>query len=114
MVTLAADGISVVVLRRPGVHDIPAWALRSPVATILGIATNNDGYTKESITFPSSDAQTDLARKVLIESGCQSIRHIICRSPWVLELWQVMLRNWHQSILFMDLVMLGDHQANLF
>ncbi len=56
--------MQVVVLRRPGVHDIPAWALKSPVATILGIATNNDGYTKESITFPSSDAQTDLARQV--------------------------------------------------
>lgn len=55
--------MQVVVLRRPGVHDIPAWTLKPPVATILGIGTNNDGYTKESITFPSSDAQTELARK---------------------------------------------------
>lgn len=50
------------------------WMDRAPLATIRGIAVNNDGFTRESITFPNGDAQAALARKVRrIESGrpCQ-------------------------------------------
>lgn len=40
------------------------WVDRAPLATIRGIAVNNDGFTRESITFPNGDAQAALARKV--------------------------------------------------
>eukprot|EP00884_Botryococcus_braunii_P022876 jgi/Botrbrau1/9272/Bobra.180_1s0029.1 len=64
-----SDGISVLILRRTGFNGTPVWFAKPPVARILGIATNNDGYTKESITFPSTDAQKHLARQVCKQSG---------------------------------------------
>jgi hypothetical protein len=54
-----------VVLRRTGLNDIPAWASRHPYARVLACATNNDGHTKEGITFPSGPAQKALAQEVL-------------------------------------------------
>ena len=53
------------VLRRTGLNDIPAWASRHPYARVLACATNNDGHTKEGITFPSGPAQKALAQEVL-------------------------------------------------
>jgi Beta-ketoacyl synthase, C-terminal domain len=54
----------VIILGRPGVNHVPSWAAKPPLATIVGIATNNDGFTKESITFPSQKAQRELFRQV--------------------------------------------------
>jgi fatty acid synthase, animal type len=61
---LTGDGDQVVILRRLGLSDVPSWVSKPPLATILGIGTNNDGYTRESITFPSGPAQAFLARQV--------------------------------------------------
>ena len=61
-----ADGIAVVILMRSNVANVPRWAPRTPYGRILNIGTNNDGYTKEGITFPSSEAQGTLARLVLL------------------------------------------------
>lgn len=58
------DGVQVLILSRSGMDFVPCWTAKGPIATIRGIAINNDGYTKESITFPSSAAQTTLARHV--------------------------------------------------
>ena len=52
------------VLRRSDVITSPRWAARDPYARVVNIGTNNDGHTKEGITFPSSDAQGQLARQV--------------------------------------------------
>ncbi len=52
------------VLRRSDVAATPRWAARDPYARVVNIGTNNDGHTKEGITFPSSDAQGQLARQV--------------------------------------------------
>lgn len=57
-------GLQVLILCRSGLDFAPCWTAKGPIAAIRGIATNNDGYTKESITFPSSVAQTKLARQV--------------------------------------------------
>lgn len=43
--------------------------LKPPVARILGIGTNSDGYTKESVTYPSWEAQAKLARQVCNPGG---------------------------------------------
>ncbi len=62
---MITDGDQVVILRRLGLNDVPSWVSKPPLATILGIGTNNDGYTRESITFPSGPAQAFLARQVI-------------------------------------------------
>ena len=43
-----------------------SWPLacREPYAKILGIGTNNDGYTDKGITFPSGEAQRELGTSV--------------------------------------------------
>ena len=58
-----ADGIVAIVLARPGVRP-PRFARRPPRATVLACATNNDGRTKEGVTFPSGPAQRALAEAV--------------------------------------------------
>ena len=58
-----ADGIVAVVLARPGVRP-PRFAHCPPRATILACGTNNDGRTKEGVTFPSGPAQRALAAAV--------------------------------------------------
>ena len=60
-----SDGIAIVVLRKAGMGaEIGTWAARSPYARVLACATNNDGHTKEGITFPSGPAQRALAQEV--------------------------------------------------
>lgn len=60
-----ADGIAIVVLRKAGLkQQIGTWAARHPYAQVLACATNNDGHTKEGITFPSGPAQKALAQEV--------------------------------------------------
>ena len=60
-----ADGIAIVVLRKAGLQEqIGTWAARHPYAQVLACATNNDGHTKEGITFPSGPAQKALAQEV--------------------------------------------------
>ena len=39
-------------------------ACRSPYAQIVGIGTNNDGFTDKGITFPSGEAQRELGTSV--------------------------------------------------
>ena len=39
-------------------------ACRSPYAHIVGIGTNNDGFTEKGITFPSGEAQRELGTSV--------------------------------------------------
>ena len=41
-----------------------AYACRSPYAQIVGIGTNNDGFTDKGITFPSGEAQRELGTSV--------------------------------------------------
>ncbi|EIE22203.1 ketoacyl-synt-domain-containing protein [Coccomyxa subellipsoidea C-169] len=64
-----SDGIAAVVLRRPGLSEAPVWAPRRPYARVLACATNNDGHTKEGITFPSGPAQKALAQQVCAKAG---------------------------------------------
>ena len=53
------------------------WTLpRAPYAQIVGIGANNDGYTEQGITFPSSQAQAELAIKVRAAATMQ--RGICC------------------------------------
>ena len=60
-----SDGIAIVVLRKAGLGaEIGTWAARAPYARVLACATNNDGHTKEGITFPSGPAQRALAQEV--------------------------------------------------
>lgn len=59
-----ADGIAMLVLRRSDITCTPRWSVREPYAQVINIGTNNDGHTKEGITFPSADAQGELARQV--------------------------------------------------
>ena len=61
-----SDGIAAIVLRRAELRDpaVPAWCPRPPYARVLACATNNDGHTKEGITFPSGPAQKALAQEV--------------------------------------------------
>ncbi|CAK0731645.1 hypothetical protein CVIRNUC_000023 [Coccomyxa viridis] len=59
-----AEGIAVVVLRRSDVAGTPWLHMREPYAKILGIGTNNDGYTDKGITFPSGEAQRELGTSV--------------------------------------------------
>ncbi|EIE23140.1 hypothetical protein COCSUDRAFT_47508 [Coccomyxa subellipsoidea C-169] len=66
-----SDGIAIVVLRRTGLSDIPVWASRHPYARVLACATNNDGHTKEGITFPSGPAQKALAQEVCAKAGLE-------------------------------------------
>ena len=42
----------------------PWLHVRAPYAKILGIGTNNDGYTDKGITFPSGKAQRALGMAV--------------------------------------------------
>jgi hypothetical protein len=44
---------------------LPQFAPVLPRGDILAIATNNDGRTKEGVTFPSGPAQRALAEVVL-------------------------------------------------
>jgi fatty acid synthase len=58
-----ADGIAAVVISRAGLlHSV--WSARRPCARVLACATNNDGHTKEGVTFPSGAAQMALAQQV--------------------------------------------------
>ena len=69
-----ADGIAMLILRRSDVMSTPRWAAREPYAQVVNIGTNNDGHTKEGITFPSSHAQGSLARQAsCLSSSDQSI-----------------------------------------
>lgn len=43
---------------------VPFTLPREPYAQIVGIGANNDGYTEKGITFPSSQAQAELAIRV--------------------------------------------------
>jgi hypothetical protein len=56
-----------VILRREDLREDPAsaaaWSPRAPYARVLACATNNDGHTKEGITFPSGAAQQALAKQ---------------------------------------------------
>ena len=62
-----ADGIAIVVLRKAGLKEqIGTWAARHPYGQVLACATNNDGHTKEGITFPSGPAQKALAQEVTL------------------------------------------------
>ena len=62
-----ADGIAIVVLRKAGLKEqIGTWAARHPYGQVLACATNNDGHTKEGITFPSGPAQKALAQEVML------------------------------------------------
>lgn len=51
-------------MSRAGLQNVSHWMLKPPVARVLGIGTNSDGYTKESVTYPSWEAQAKLARQV--------------------------------------------------
>ncbi len=56
-----------VVLRRGDLGAQAAagcWSPRRPYARVLACATNNDGHTKEGVTFPSGPAQRALAQEV--------------------------------------------------
>lgn len=44
--------------------DAPRWAAISPYATFINAGTNNDGYTKEGITFPNTQVQLALEKQV--------------------------------------------------
>ena len=68
-----ADGIVAIVLARSGLERIPRWAPRLPRATILACATNNDGRTKEGVTFPSGPAQKALAETVRMRFLCSLV-----------------------------------------
>lgn len=59
-----AEGVAAVVLRRAGLAGVPWAAPREAHAQIVGCDTNNDGFTEKGITFPSSEAQSDLGLKV--------------------------------------------------
>ena len=63
-----SDGIAAVVLRGTDVSaadvSAAAWWPRQPYACVLASATNNDGHTREGITFPSGAAQRALAQEV--------------------------------------------------
>lgn len=75
-----ADGIAIVVLRKAGLKEqIGTWAARQPYAQVLACATNNDGHTKEGITFPSGPAQKALAQEV--HSCTISLHHASCCLP---------------------------------
>ncbi|EIE19942.1 hypothetical protein COCSUDRAFT_58179 [Coccomyxa subellipsoidea C-169] len=63
-----ADGIVAIVLARPGI-TLPQFAPVPPRGDILAIATNNDGRTKEGVTFPSGPAQRALAEVVCAQAG---------------------------------------------
>ena len=52
-----------IVIARPGMV-LPRFAPVPPRGNILAIATNNDGRTKEGVTFPSGPAQRALAEVV--------------------------------------------------
>ena len=82
-----ADGIAVIILMRSDVADAPRWGLRTPYGRVLNIGTNNDGYTKEGITFPSSEAQGALARLVLL------LTHVYVNKMNVSSADDVMLRS---------------------
>lgn len=60
-----ADGIAMLILKRSSLTTIPRWTAKEPYAQIVNIGTNNDGHTKEGITFPSATAQGALARQVV-------------------------------------------------
>ena len=69
-----ADSIAIVVLRKAGLKEqIGTWAARHPYAQVLACATNNDGHTKEGITFPSGPAQKALAQEVTLSSPCPTV-----------------------------------------
>ena len=67
-----SDGVAAVILRRedlPHATAVPAWSPRPPYARVLACATNNDGHTKEGVTFPSGPAQRALAQEVCARAG---------------------------------------------
>ena len=59
-----SEGIAAIVLQRSGMTDVPRWAAVTPYCTIKNIGINNDGFTKEGITFPSKNAQLALEKQV--------------------------------------------------
>lgn len=63
---MRSEGIAAIVLKRSDLATAPRWAAISPYCTILNAAINNDGYTKEGITFPSKHAQMALEKQVLL------------------------------------------------
>jgi acyl transferase domain-containing protein len=59
-----SEGVAAIVLKRSDLIDTPRWANVSPYCTIKNIGINNDGFTKEGITFPSKHAQLALEQQV--------------------------------------------------
>lgn len=75
-----AEGVAVVVLRRCCSSTLilnstvnptsgVTWAPRRPYARVLAAGVNNDGHTREGITYPSAAAQRALARRVCAAAG---------------------------------------------
>lgn len=58
-----SEGIAAVVLKRSDLLDVPRWAAVNPYCTVLNCGINNDGFTKEGITFPSKNAQLALEKQ---------------------------------------------------
>lgn len=54
--------------------------MREPYAQVVNIGTNNDGHTKEGITFPSAEAQGQLARQVNLLGRSASCKALPCSS----------------------------------
>ena len=75
-----AEGVAIVVLRRCCASTLTlsptasptseaTWAPRRPYARVLAAGVNNDGHTREGITYPSAVAQRALARRVCLAAG---------------------------------------------
>ena len=67
-----SEGIAAIVLKRSDLVDVPRWAAVSPYCTVLNCGINNDGFTKEGITFPSKNAQLALEQQVSSNTLCVS------------------------------------------
>ena len=63
-----------------------SWSIacREPYAKILGIGTNNDGYTDKGITFPSGEAQRELGTSVSSALRGLTLMHRCCLSSSIL------------------------------
>ena len=75
-----SEGIAAIVLKRSDLKDVPRWAAVSPYCTILNCGVNNDGFTKEGITFPSKNAQLALEKQVnpALLVACPSLPAFAC------------------------------------
>ena len=75
-------------LKRSDLKDVPRWAAVSPYCTILNCGVNNDGFTKEGITFPSKNAQLALEKQVNPRpswqhaQACQHLHALRVVHPW--------------------------------